>query len=613
MSFIRPLCLAAVVSVFTTSVGSSAEQAGEPITIEVVGPRSGEAAVPNPFLDLRMTVTWTHDESGAVVQVPGHFAADGDAAESGATEGDVWRAFFVPERPGRWRYEVSLEQGPKLALDPNAEGHPAQGDGQAGVIIVEPNPAAKGILRHEDGRYPTFSGDGTVFLKGGADSPENFLGYADFDGTRSLIRAGQHRQGEADTANLHTYAPHVRDWNEGDPSWQDGKGKGILGAINYLASKGVNSIYFITMNIRGDGRDVWPYADPEDFRRFDVSKLDQWEIVFDHMDRNGLMLQVLLTETENENIFEHKQSNTRFADARKLYYRELISRFGHHPALVWNLGEENGGNDGPKDNPNPYGLANSDAQRKAFSSFIRDLDPYDHPIVVHTYPGQYEKIYRPLLGHPALDGPSLQMGDMTRAHAETIKWIDASAEAGHPWFVCVDEIGPASTGVKPDADDPDHDDPRRHALWGNLMAGGAGVEWYFGYEYAHNDLNLEDFRSRDRMWDQTRYALEFFQTHLPFEAMSHADGIVVEPEDGYGFAQAGTVYAAYLPVGRNAKLELPKGRYTVAWFDPRNGGGLQDGSTRSVEGGGAVAIGDPPAAPDRDWVVLLKKAAAAAR
>ena len=48
------------------------------------------------------------------------------------------------------------------------------------------------------------------------------------------------------------------------------------------------------------------------------------------------------------------------------------------------------------------------------------------------------------------------------------------------------------------------------------MAGGAGVEWYFGYNYTHNDLNCESWHSRDHMWDLTRYALEFFHGRLPF-------------------------------------------------------------------------------------------------
>ena len=52
---------------------------------------------------------------------------------------------------------------------------------------------------------------------------------------------------------------------------------------------------------------------------------------------------------------------------------------------------------------------------------------------------------------------------------------------------------------------------RRQTLWGTLMGGGAGVEYYFGYQFVENDLVCEDWRSRDRSWDYCRIALEFFE------------------------------------------------------------------------------------------------------
>jgi hypothetical protein len=581
---------------------------GSPITLDLRDLPSDESGETNPFLDVRLTVTFSHDESGEASEVPGYFAADGDASETGATSGRAWRVHFLPDRPGPWSYRISMRTGPRIALnldDPDA-GSATPGDGVSGTFIVEPDRDARGALRHVGRRYLRFAGNGEWFLKGGADSPENFLAYADFDGTSSARRRGNSRPGEADGTGLHTYGPHEKDWKEGDPSWRGGKGKGIIGALNYLASQGVNSVYFLTMNVRGDGDDVWPWISRDDRERFDVSKLDQWNMVFDHMDRLGIMLHVLLTETENENLFEHEAGDADFADARKLYYRELVARFGHHPALVWNLGEENGGH--PDKDPDPYGLSNTDEQRRAFADYLKAIDPYDHPVVVHTFPNQYEKIYTPLLGHPTIDGPSLQMGDMRKTHAETIKWIDASASAGRPWFVCLDEIGPADTGVKPDADDPDHDDVRHHALWGNLMAGGSGVEWYFGYKFPQNDLNLEDFRSRANLWKQTRIALDFFRQHLPFAEMAHADEMVVAPEDGYGLAKPEEIYAAYLPTAREALLDLPEARFSVHWFDPRNGGDLQTGTVEVVEGGDRTGIGAPPAEPGKDWVALLRLA-----
>ena len=122
------------------------------------------------------------------------------------------------------------------------------------------------------------------------------------------------------------------------------------------------------------------------------------------------------------------------------------------------------------------------------------------------------------------------MGNDGRRTPRRSSGSSRSAEAGRKWIVCLDEIGPANTGVKPDADDPDHDEVRKQALWGNLMAGGAGCEWYFGYKLRQQRPELRGLAvSRERMWDQTRWALEFFQRHLPFAEMQPADELTARP------------------------------------------------------------------------------------
>jgi len=186
--------------------------------------------------------------------------------------------------------------------------------------------------------------------------------------------------------------------------------------------------------------------------------------------------------------------------------------------------------------------------------------------------------------------------------------LKLSADSGKKWIVCLDEIGPASTGVKPDSDDPEHDDVRTQCLWGNLMAGGAGAEWYFGYEYSHNDLNCEDWRSRDLMWDQTRYALEFFQKHLPFQKMKSSDDLTAA-EDDYCFSSPGEVYAVYLPEGKPGSLDLRsiEGSFGVQWYNPRTGGNLLDGEISEISGGNIIIFGAPPEDNPGDWVVLIRK------
>jgi hypothetical protein len=561
------------------------------ITLTFDGPETGEDAEPNPFRDYRLNVTFAKGKKRHVV--PGYCAADGNAGQTSATSGNKWRVHFVPDETGRWTYTASFRSGNDIALssDPSA-GSATAFDGAKGTFTIGPSDKtgrdfrAKGLLRYIGKRYLQFAETRQYFLKGGADSPENFLAYADFDGT--FDAGALKRKGEAAGDKfIHHYEPHIRDWQAGDPTWKNEKGKGIIGALNYLAGKTMNSVYFITYNIDGgDGKDVWPWTSPDERFRFDCSKLDQWEIVFAHMDKLGLMLHIITQEQENDQGLDGGE----LGPQRKLYYRELIARFAHHTALVWNLGEEN---------------TNTDAQRKAFCRYIKDLDPYDHPIVCHTFPGRYDEVYKPLLGYEYFDGPSLQTND---THAQTLKWVDRSGSSGRQWFVCLDEIGPAHTGVKPDKDDYRHDEVRKKHLWANLMAGGAGVEWYFGYKFAHNDLNCEDWRSRDHLWDLTRYALDFFHQYLPFTEMSHHDALTSAKND-YCFAKPGQVYAVYLPQGGTTHLDLGDGTatYSVRWYNPRLGGPLRLGSVRQVTGPGSVAIGHPPQDTDQDWVALIEK------
>ncbi len=68
----------------------------------------------------------------------------------------------------------------------------------------------------------------------------------------------------------------------------------------------------------------------------DVSRLDQWEIVFGHGTQKGMYLHFKTSETENEMLLDSGDLGVQ----RRLYYRELIARYSHHLALNWNLGEE---------------------------------------------------------------------------------------------------------------------------------------------------------------------------------------------------------------------------------------------------------------------------------
>ncbi len=601
------------------------------VTLTLDGPFAKERDTqPTPFTDFALSVTFTHESGAPSYTVPGYFAADGNAAESGAESGNKWRAHLSPDKPGKWNYAVSMLAGRHVAVDELARRQASPAIGAWGSFTVAASDKtgrdfrAHGRLRYVGKHHLQFAGSHEFFLKAGPDSPETLLAFADFDNTIA---------GKPDKVPLKTWAPHVGDWKAGDPTWRGGKGKGLIGALNYLADKGVNAFSFLTYNAAGDGDNVWPFVVRDAKLHYDCSKLDQWGIVFDHATARGLYLHFKLQENEmddnrlgagrKDGVVRESLDGGKLGIERRLYCRELIARFGHALALNWNIGEEN--------------TQTADEVRDMVR-FLHDTDPYRHPVVLHTFPPEQEKVYRPLLGEKSLlTGVSLQ-NSWKAAHQKTLQWRRESVAAGRPWVVASDEQNPASLGVPPDPGYRGHSgiaeeknprglagegftassgytmhDIRKLTLWGSLMAGGAGVEYYFGYALPENDLVAQDFRSRDKSWDYCRIAVDFFRDErIPFSEMKNANALIgntKDTNDKFCFAKAGELYLVYLPNGGTTDLDLTgaKGTFTVKWFNPRSGGKLMDGSVKSVEAGRAAVLGNPPADAGEDWLAVIRR------
>ncbi|MCW1887521.1 DUF5060 domain-containing protein [Luteolibacter flavescens] len=560
------------------------------LTFDFAGPQTGEAATPNPFTDYRADITFIHTATGTTRIVPGYYAADGNAAETSATTGNIWRVHFAPDLVGEWTYTVSFRSGTNVASADDAMSGSSGGhfDGVQGAFVIAPSDKtgrdfrSKGRLEYVGRHYLRFSGSGEYFMKTGVDSPENLLSYADFDGDFKT-------DGQKDDL-VKTWGPHVADWQAGDPVWQGTKGKGLIGALNYLAAEGLNSVSFLTMNINGDDRNVFPYTTYTERSRFDVSRLDQWETIFEHGTRKGLYLHFKTQETENETLLD----SGNLGPLRKLYYRELIARYSHHLALNWNLGEEI--NDA------------TTAQKQAWAKFFHDNDPYRNHIVIHNGDQHFD-----LMGPQfALTGMSLQLNESNFSDTFTnvLRYVRRSSQYGKPWVVGCDEPGNASASLRPDNNAGNsHTDARRDALWATILAGGAGCEFYFGYNYAHSDTTCQDFRSRDAFWAYCRNALQLFaENDFSFELMSNQNELVSGNGDNGNrcLAKTGDTYLVQLRSGGSHTLNLSaaSGAFSVQWFDPRNGGPVIPAA--DVQGGGTVNLGSPPSDTTQDWIVLVK-------
>jgi len=580
------------------------------IVLNFEGPETHEMDDNNPFLNYRLDVTFTNGSEKFTI--PGFFAADGNAAETSSTKGNIWQVRFTPNKIGEWNYTTSFKKGKNIAIADTVENAKSAGfmDEQTGAFKIKNTDKtgvdnrAKGKLAYVGEPYLKFTETDKYFIKLGVDAPENLLAYSDFDVSTNALDLQKKWQ------------PHAKDFDEKATSflWQKTKGKNLLGAINYLAEEGLNAFSFLTFNIDGDDRNVFPHllkvpvAEYETYAsnkknvqawetmfhktRFDVSKLDQWERIFEYAETKGMFLHFKTHETETDHLMDKGV----FDVEAKLYYRELIARFGHHLSMNWNLGEEN-------DQPISEVL-------KA-AKYVSNLDAYKSHLVIHTYPFKDAR-YEDLIGEQSpLTGASLQLDhpNFSDVNPRVLKWRQKSNATGKKWAIAVDEPGKAKIALLTDAEDVEHNYARGRAMYGTLFAGGFGVEWYFGYGSPNSDLTCQDFRSRDLFWDQNKIALEFFDK-IPFWEMEPKNDLINSKSVAYCLAKEKEVYAIYVEdnsVEIKLNLENSNTAYSLQWFNPRTGGKLQKGTITHVKANGTINLGLPPEEESKDWLVLIQQ------
>ncbi len=540
------------------------------------------------FKDFRLNVTFT-SPTGKVFIVPGFFAADGNAKETSAVAGTKWRCNFTPLETGIWTYSASFRTGSMIAASFDAtSGTPvAPIDGDTGTFsIAETNKSgidlrSKGKLEYVGEHFQRWT-NGEYFMKIGSDSPEVLLEYNDIDDYDGVNHPRE-------------YLNHLNDWNPGDPTWQGDKGKGLIGIINYLSNKGINSQYFV---LHRQHERSSPFSDPPNsYFSFDVSRMGQWEVVFDHMVTKGMNVHLVLSESTNQSFFEtHVPSgDPLFSDARKIYFREIVARFGYLNGVTWNIGEENGW-----DRQNTFGgiagRALTTQQQLNFTAYLDGLAYYNDHITVHNGHANDPGIYDYLQGNNSITGTSMQgvLKNEERGKETTQQLRVESAESGKKWVIYYDEAW--------NGNDLGLTNFRRNVVWAAFTAGAAGIEHY---ATSGLDVSLQDLRFYDEYYTQMRHAYDFYHdNNLPFHQMYNQDELV---ENAWAHGINGDNYVVYVETNNAGSTTMRLlGDYEIKWFDPRLGGALQDGSITNVSAGDAVNIGLPPTDTNLDWVALIR-------
>ncbi|MBP6385644.1 MAG: DUF5060 domain-containing protein, partial [Pseudarcicella sp.] len=568
------------------------------------GPTTSEDAPVSPFLNYRMDVTFVHQSGSPTIKVPGYFAADGNAKNTSAKAGNKWVVHFRPSKIGKWNYTASLQKGTNLAIYPDSIGIKVGSfDGQKGEILVQENDKtgndlrAKGKLLKSTKNFLQFAESKAYFMKFGPDSPENLLNYIDFDFDDVLDNC-------ATKCYQHLWSGHADDYKTGNPTWQTNKGKNLIGAINYLAdSAKVNSF---SMSLQGgDDLNVFPWTKKNEYAKFDISKLDQWETVFEHAEQKGLVLHLKLAEAEN-----FKKLNNIFL---KLFYREMVARFGHHLGLELNISEEFAGVQGTG-----FGTY-KDAAIVAIerANYLKKIDGYKTPIALHTGPNTGKLIYDEIinLDPNAIDIASLQDAEANNWDASYLDAKNISRKVKQKnanWAIYSDEQNPGSKGVfYSSVLNSNHVDSvsnfTRNVLWGNLIGGGAGTMWYGG---SVGDFQTENYRRYKSLhhWSKTAVVDIFQKLQLPFWEMSPKDSLATPVSKHQALAYKDSLYVVYTKDAKDLNIQFNLDStvsYSLRWFSPTDA--RKSFYEDTIFAGENIKISSPNLENPKDLILILTK------
>jgi hypothetical protein len=271
-------------------------------------------------------------------------------------------------------------------------------------------------------------------------------------------------------------------------------------------------------------------------------------------------------------------------DDEKRYYRYGVARFAAFSNVMWDV-------------TNEYHLFRDEAWTNRMGAYIKERDPYDHLTSVHGH-GQF-----PFRTEKWADFAMYQAWDEGGGYGFMRHNREEQKKTGRPMPQVNEEYGyedhyPQGWGDNKKAPARSADNRRRLA-WGMYMAGGyqttgeratAVGGWINGRGDASMTM-LVGYGHIRRFFE----SLEWWKTDPRPDLVEGSGGPLC-------LAEPGRQYVLYLPAGSSAvRLKLEPGRYKARWYNPRTGrfSALPDAE------GPQWAVPNPP--DKEDWAVLLTR------
>ena len=348
----------------------------------------------------------------------------------------------------------------------------------------------------------------------------------------------------------------------GDTLWDDPGYTRFKDYIDLISSYNYNSYHTIVVHDRYDyqsneGGAPFVMVSPTQ-RNYDLlrpeffKELDKRVI---YANSKGILPQLYLTWSQEFVRFERSQ----FAR----FVRYMVARYAAYN-VIWIVSGE-------------FEEESSPSEYAYHGNTIYQIDPYKHPISIHTINSNNE------FGNDAwLTYIMLQTGDNLHTKVINDRTYDKPVVVGETQYLIDSEISL---------------DDWRKLHWSIVMAGG-----YFdtGYQYIYYDpdhhyskpytgWNL-NYPTNLQGMAQMKYLYDFFQK-VEFWNMTPSDHLVISGI-AYSLANIGQEYVIYLPDGGSVTVDLSdaSGTLNVKWYDPKTGRYYDEGT---VIGGGSERFTPP--------------------
>jgi hypothetical protein len=356
----------------------------------------------------------------------------------------------------------------------------------------------------------------------------------------------------------------------------------LAGAANLFWGEAVMTGDNFTMSLR-----PWLAEAPEsydnprlDYTRFNIPYWQKWERMLRFARDRDMIISVVLDISTH-----HAQAPAGSADERR-YIRYAVARLSAFSNITYDLGDD-------------LDSFRDEKWAHETGTLIESWDPYQHLATSHPVHREHQDRAAAWFGFTSIQDWSRQQ------HALMLEERQIQMKTGRIIPQTNEEYGyedhyphwaPAPPG--------DSAETLRHLAWEIAMAGAYGTTG----ESARRGTNI--WPDTGGGWingrgDDTMVMLKGYEHMVDF--FSSFDWWKTEPHDelvnngAYCLAEAGEVYAVYLPKGGSVSIKLEPGSYEAKWFDPLTG------DTAPLPPVVGPEWTSPSAPGWLDWALLLRR------